>query len=282
MKRIFFITAILICCTYSFGQADEYKKRAIEYLDQGRCVLAEINYKSFIDNGGVRDTILETRIRNCTKPTDEEGINFIPLEVLKKNIYAAISKGDCEEAQRNYNALVQISKSLDRSIETDIRKCRESQPRPHLTFADNRIYANDKELTKNEVQALMANTDALQLYNKGLAKNRNSTVLLISGALVSGGGGYIVAKHPFDKKSFYRGRDGNTYYRYKNETLNDALGIGIIAAGAGMIIVGIVLKSNSPNDIKDAVNMYNGGRNRSSIEWKFDFSGNGVRLALKF
>jgi len=305
-----FILLFIFCTSSFFAFGQEYRSYwndANKAFQNGDYDKAIKDYRSYIVLGGTNNATFINKAEECKKLLGYADVLFAAgnyseattkyQELLKLNpsdSYAKKRIADCnrlkstpkEEKQPTSQATASQSNNLQQTPKEEQQPLKLSGhnllPRPHLTFADNSIYANNKKLTKNEVWILFENTDALQLYNKGLAKNRIGTVLLISGALVSGGGGFIFAKHPFDKKSFYRGGDGNTYYRYQNETLNDALGIGIMAAGAGMIIAGIVLKLNSPNVIKDAVNMYNGGRNRSSIEWKLDFSGNGVRLAVNF
>jgi len=267
-----FILLFIFCSGsfFAFGQnyGTSYRNDAKKAFENGDYKSALEYYNASITTGASEDAEFKNKI--------------VRYEELRSSADKSFNQGKNSEAIATYQELLKLNPS-DTNAKKRIAECNPKRNQLDTDGSGNSVFMDGMKLERDDVkQVLEVNPHALQLYNKGLAKNRIGTVLLISGALVSGGGGFIVAKHPLDKKSFYRGRDGNTYYRYQNETLNDALGIGIIAAGAGMIIAGIVLKSNSPNDIKGAVNMYNGGKNRSSIEWKFDFSGNGVRLAVNF
>jgi len=137
-----------------------------------------------------------------------------------------------------------------------------------LTTKGRRVYAGDIMLTKDEVCLTMANTQALQLYNKGISRNKKGNTWLITygagivAASVTGGllldvsGGFVggVAVGAFTAAAF----------------------------GSPMLVTGAILKLNGNSNIRKSVNMYNNGGKTLNAELKFGFTQNGVGLALNF
>ena len=150
-----------------------------------------------------------------------------------------------------------------------------------LTTRGRNVIQHGKVLPREEVRKLMADTnEALQLYNKGIKRNRNGNAWMICGGVIAAGGAFVATAQPFEfREDFYR--DNNHYYRY-NDYLN--VGIGALIAGAGgvMFITGAIVKGTSKKFVRQSANAYNGQKNASTFEWQFDFTGNGVRLALNF
>ena len=142
------------------------------------------------------------------------------------------------------------------------------------------IYRDNRKLSKNEVRGVMANTNALPLYNKGVSRNRNGNILLISGVGLSAGAAFVFLKEPFEERYSYTGWDGNIYYGYdgKNQKIAYILG----ATGAAMAITSITLKVTSSSFVKKSVTMYNSLKTTSYMDWKFDVTGNGACLTIQF
>ena len=147
-----------------------------------------------------------------------------------------------------------------------------------LTTYRKTIYRDFQKLSKNEVRGLMANTDALRMYNKGLSRNRNGNIWILSGLCVSAGGAFIYTSQPFERQYTYTGSDGNLYYGYEKTML----GVVIAGTGAVMMITGATLKVTSKSYVRKSVDLYNTGKNRSNVELKFGITGNGARVALHF
>ena len=143
------------------------------------------------------------------------------------------------------------------------------------------VLQNGRELSQNEVQRLMANTESLRLYNNGLAKNKKGDFCFFTGIFLIAGGSLVAVAQPFEWRYEYT-ENGNPYYGYKDEKLNYAIGGGLAAAGVVMMISGVTIKSTSVKFIRKSVDLYNMSKTTSNLELKFDLTGNGVRLALKF
>jgi hypothetical protein len=158
-----------------------------------------------------------------------------------------------------------------------------------LLIADRRnIYRyhdGTELLDKYDVRDMMAtNTYALQLYNKGLKRNRNGNILLVTGLCMVAGGGVIFATVPFELRYEYNDwYTGENCYDY--EFYNYLLGVGMAGVGAVMSLTGVTLKITSRIPVKKSVRVYNNNSlntTGSNMELKLDFTGNGVRLALTF
>ena len=149
-----------------------------------------------------------------------------------------------------------------------------------LVANGRRVNQGARQLTPYEVRKLMTNnTDALQLYNKGISKNRNGNICLWSGVgLYAVGIVFMAAATPDE---YYSDGKGHT-------EINDGNGLGTLGsicftAGSGAIIAGIILKITSKKPVENAVDMYNRGAGRTTgIELKFGITGNGIGLALAF
>jgi hypothetical protein len=154
----------------------------------------------------------------------------------------------------------------------------------NLLFTEKRnVYQNGAKLTKYDVWELMYNTDALRLYDKGRARNKNGNIWLVTGLLLSSGGAYIVATMPLEERYEYTGGDGFEYYGY-HDNLNLMVGGSLTAAGVVMAITGISMKVSSKKFIRQSVNSYNSSINKSKsrASMELNLTGNGVALNFKF
>ena len=128
------------------------------------------------------------------------------------------------------------------------------------------MYGDGQELTQNEVRNLMANTDALSLYDNGLSTYRKGKNCSTAGWILMGGGvGLLMLSSG--------GRDN---------AMAQAFAATVVGTGIVMEIAGIVIKTQGKENIQKSVNEYNNGRKTSSMELKFGFFRNGVGLALNF
>ena len=94
------------------------------------------------------------------------------------------------------------------------------------------------------------------------------------------GGVYVTLTEPFEERYSYRGSDGNMYYGY--DVKNLPIGVAIATTGAVMFIPGVTLKIASKGHVRRSVNTFNSLNTASNVELKFNVTGNGVSLALRF
>jgi hypothetical protein len=150
-----------------------------------------------------------------------------------------------------------------------------------LVAEGRKVYQSGRELTQDEVRRMMANTDAIRLYNKGIKRNRNGNAWLFTGLGMLAGGVLILATEPFETKYTYTS-NGNEYYDYESG-MSYYIGGPMLAAGVAMSATGLIMKAASRSPVKNSVNMYNSGlRSKTSAELRFGFTQNGVSLALNF
>ena len=143
------------------------------------------------------------------------------------------------------------------------------------------VYQEFKILPRYEVRKLMVNTDALQIYNKGVSKNRNGNIWMIAGVCLIAGGGAVAVVQPFEWRYEYTEYPYH-YYRYRDDELNLWVGAGMATAGIISTVSGVKLKKNGKKLIHRSVDMYNKGKSTANVEFDVNFTGNGVRLAIRF
>jgi len=129
------------------------------------------------------------------------------------------------------------------------------------------IYKNSIKLSNDEIRELMANTDELLLYDKGILYNKKGNTLLIAGGCMFFTG--LVVGKPISS--------------YTNaETAGNAItGIGV-GIGAAAILSGVALKLIGVKKIEESVNMYNKRAKIARTELRCNFTGNGIHLTLGF
>jgi len=151
-----------------------------------------------------------------------------------------------------------------------------------LVLQGKQIFQGGRELKKDEVRRIMAGNDALRLYNKGVSSNAKGTTFLIVGIGLAGGGVFTLVAKPLEQKKEYESEiDGNQYYKY-DDNMNNIISYALIGVGAVSTIVGVTMKISSKSSIKKSVDKYNSLKAASDIELRFDVTGNGAKLALKF
>ncbi|MDR3328584.1 MAG: CsgG/HfaB family protein [Prevotellaceae bacterium] len=137
-------------------------------------------------------------------------------------------------------------------------------PRPSgALVADGRsVILNGRELKQNEVRLLFTNSNALQLYNKGMSQNSWGNGLLIAAAVLAVGGLSISGTMEWED-------DGA------------GVGMGLITGGAAAI-GGIILKVISKSSVEKAVDGYNRSQYTSQATLKFGQTRHGLGLVYTF
>jgi hypothetical protein len=138
------------------------------------------------------------------------------------------------------------------------------------------------ELDKTEVQKMMdINPNALSLYNQGIEKNRRANQFLASGISLTASGIVMLACSPLILKRAYYDY-GSAYSAAVGYLALLSVGSTFLITGMGMTIPGIVIKVIGQKQIQNAVNMYNSGGKIACAELKFNLTGNGLGMMLKF
>ncbi|GHT11902.1 hypothetical protein AGMMS4956_05650 [Bacteroidia bacterium] len=121
------------------------------------------------------------------------------------------------------------------------------------------VFQNGRKLKPIEIKALMTNTEALRLYDKGLSRRKTGSALMWTGIGIILAGGVIGVRE-------------------------EEAGVAVVMLGLAGSITGICLRVSGKNKINDAVDVYNNRRYASNYkqELRFGFTGNGVGLALNF
>jgi len=178
-----------------------------------------------------------------------------------------------------------------------------------------KVFETRKPLTTSEVRQIMANSNALLGYDKGIKQNRNSNIWMVAGSAIAATGGIIMLTQPFKKhttiiannmeeqgKDYYYLFRRNTFIRRNtlnypyiwgnNRTYdfysydkhyNIEIGGIVLVAGSAAIVTGVILKFSSRRCVQRSVNLYNNrGNALSRFEYDFNFTGNSAHLAIRF
>ena len=218
--------------------------------------------------------------------TEIDGNYHIALKLVDP-VTGRIEKQQTAQTRRNLSELTDtVEETVGEMFGVKVKRSPETIRQARIAaggklVADGQtIYMNGMKLTKKDVRAVMTNTDALMLYNKGISRNRQGNLWTIAGLCVAAGGGYVLATLPFEKTDSYT-RNGNPYYVY-DDRLNSVIGWTAAATGAIMSITGLSLKASGKKIVKNSANTYNHRRGWSYMELDWGFTGNGVILVLNF
>ena len=140
---------------------------------------------------------------------------------------------------------------------------------PILTHKGSKIYKSGTVVPKDEVREMMANTTALQLYDKGIMFNKIGNIALISGGSLFATG--LIVGQPM----------ANSKYPNLQTAGNVITGIGV-GIGAVAILSSVALKLTAIKNIENSIKTYNAKTKSASAELRFNFTGNGVGLSLGF
>jgi hypothetical protein len=129
------------------------------------------------------------------------------------------------------------------------------------------IFSKGQKLNQSGVRNLLAGSDALRIYDKGISMRKTGKRLIWTGIILAIAGGAF---------EYYTLDYGDNAYE----------GLGSIVAGLGVLSIGsgITYKIIGNYNIKKAVSAYNEGQysQNHGMELHFGIVGNGVGLALKF
>jgi len=206
----------------------------------------------------------------CVHPQEAEGFS---IKISAEGFYPQIfTVGSVQSKEKKiYSVLIAENIESDKVLFNS-----------KLTVQGKNIYGNSQKFKKNEVRKIMANTDALRLYNKGISKNNAGDALITVGSIVLATG--ITINIIDNAKSVnwkYYDEKGNQKY-FTEHYLGKAgyiISWTAIATGATLLIPGITLKVQGKNYINKSVKIYN---ERTIAELKCNFTGNGVHLTLNF
>jgi hypothetical protein len=229
------------------------------------------------------------------------------------------SKEEKAKTEAEKRSQIEAEKQAKIEAERGAKAKAEAEKLSNVLVADGKkVYSNGKILLKkNEVRALMANTDALSYYNKGIQRRKNGNALVATGIISLCGGiscivmGVIfyssdapispdlsVAKYNDVRRSAswigsyaeWSNRESNIYNdnveTYDREVKTKKIlyiAGGIMSGiGLGLNIAGPILRHKAKKDIAQAVNMYNGRKSTSHVELGFKAMPNGMSLTVKF
>ena len=203
---------------------------------------------------------------------------------------ARIEKQRTGQTQKGLNELISVVQKMVREMFNDASNSSVVTQQTNigmLVAKGTKVFMNGKKLEKDEVRNKMANTNALNFYNKGISKNKTGNILLYTGICLIAGGLYVVSDAPFAEyyyaDHYYIDSKYNYISREKDTAKNDVIAACMFITGAGLSTTGIIMKIGGKKAIRNAVDMYNNGeRKTSSMELKFGFTGNGIGLALCF
>jgi tetratricopeptide (TPR) repeat protein len=156
-----------------------------------------------------------------------------------------------------------------------------------LTVKGANIFAG-KKLKRGEVRSLMANTQALKLYNDGKSKRKTGMWLIGTGVLLPVIGAWIgagaVGSDNWEDSYVI---EGNTLsHEWHNQVLRDGIIGGAVGAvvGAACIVTGLRLRVSGKKNIHKAADTYNNLKKTDpgSGELHVGITPNGVGLVYSF
>jgi hypothetical protein len=222
---------------------------------------------------------------------------------------ARIEKQKTTQTKKGTTDIIEVTQAIVKSMFSKTVTTTEEKQTPVveqplspniLLLADGlKVLENGRLLTKNEVRTKMVNTNALTYYNKGIQNAKRGNALLATGiiSLCLGTGGFITTAilYPSSESSSsninYVYMD-DYYYGVPSSNSGDSdtkirkslyIVSGVVSGlGLGLTVAGPILKSKAKKQIGQAVDMYNGKRATSYVDWNFIAMPNSIRLTLKF
>lgn len=215
---------------------------------------------------------------------NKEGKALTEQKAREEKVLAE-QKAKADKAAADSVAKSELQRAKEEKLLADsIEKARKAA---NLTFENGKIFNADSEkIKKKEVRSIMAGTDALRIYNKGVSRNKKGNALITFGTLVIAGGAAVKIMD----------ETNTTYYTYYDENgdkkqqadhymfgdYGNIIAWSAIGAGAAMLLPGITVKILGKYNIRKSVDVYNSREKTACAELKCNFTGNGVRFTLDF
>ena len=236
--------------------------------------------------------VATARIDKQYTGTSTDGINDVPQttqyivrRLFGENVQQQVANRQFQQNDRSVQA---TENQRDVAVVSRQSNIPETYSYGRLTTNGKNVYSSDKLLSNDEVNNLMANTDALQYYNKGIKRRKTGNILMISGASALIAGTILTFALPIETY-YYRHTVNNVVVESDSQT---QLNYGYMASGGlvglGCIIPGFILVSKSKQTIQQAVDVYNSGvygYSKPQPSFEIDFgitSSGGIGLVMRF
>ncbi|MDR2234343.1 MAG: CsgG/HfaB family protein [Tannerella sp.] len=226
--------------------------------------------------------VATARIEKQFTGTTTDGINDIPqtAQFIVKRLF-----GENVKQQVAQRAREQPREPVQRPV-TPVTRQAEPVYYGNLTASGMNIYSSGRALSRNDVRAMMANTDALRYYNGGIKKRKAGNFLVTAGFVFIAAGAVLTYALPIEYgSSYYNG----SYFEYDYYTEPD---YGFLAAGGlvglGLAIPGFILKGSGKRNVRKAVDVYNSGNygySEPPAAFEIDFGvtqSGGIGLVMTF
>jgi len=138
--------------------------------------------------------------------------------------------------------------------------------RADMLTADRRnVFQGGRQLNQMEVRQLMAGTEALRFYQRGLQRIRTGNIFMYCGFGVIASGGLWVLIGPLGNR-----------YDYPTGTI-------IAITGVATAVTGLIIRNAGRGDLSRSIDMFNRqGRMADNIELNLGVTNNGFGLTLNF
>jgi hypothetical protein len=224
-------------------------------------------------------------IANIDKSCATVALSLINGEPIDEKDQTVVEKKPAKQLSETVEPAKQLSETVEPVKKSPVT------PKKVLVAKGINVYLNAKYLTQNNVRHEMSiNDEALQLYNKGIRKNKSGKILLGSGIGLSVAGlGMLIAGTILSadgitiSSSGFGGMIYEENYYFEGVNLSIAggavLGCGLVMTGGG-----IVLKIIGKKQVKKAVDLYNTGSISQNYKPEIYLGAalNGVKLTVNF
>ncbi|MDR1170790.1 MAG: CsgG/HfaB family protein [Prevotellaceae bacterium] len=124
-----------------------------------------------------------------------------------------------------------------------------------------KVFSNGRKLSRLETRNVMANTNALRIYNSGVRVRRAGNALLWTGVGIAVIGALSIAG---------------------DEDEDSMIGYPITSLGIGSIVTGWVLRGVGRRKVGHSVEIYNRSNHTSNVEFDLGLTRNGIGLVVNF
>jgi len=125
--KISIFALIILCSTMVYSQTDDNANQIMQKINeafsQGDCDRAQRNYNVWKDFTQTTDASVESRIAECVKEEKKRQEAGLLIEQINETL----SQGDCDQAQKYYNAWKSSSNVTDAAVESRIAECEKAK-----------------------------------------------------------------------------------------------------------------------------------------------------------